>query len=559
MKKRTKRIIIAAIIVAVITSGAVIYGIISSNAANAAKFSETYGTDMATSGNITLTVSGSGNLASANTTIINAATHLDIANVLVSNGDTISAGQPVAILDTEKMQDYADSVKTQITANQNSINTANAKPSSFNITTPVDGWVKIIVLGVGDKIEDSMNTYGYVAVVSTEFKELISAADSGLAEGTKVVVKCEGYKYTGTVVTKNGSLYVSIDTVYRTVGAAASVYDTNGNKLFEGQIQLASYLPIQSNYGTINSVKVYNNKAVSAGDSLYAAEQYSLTIKNLYSDLIKLQEEYKAVEELISAGQITASESGIIENINIADGKTYDEGLALMTLYSPDNWMATISVDEVDINSVQKGQSATVTLDAIAGNTFNGKVERISSVGTASGGVTTYDVDISVESDLKFKVGMSATCEITSQQAENAVIVPLTDVKSINSQSYVMVVVTRTDAEKSEIKDLINKNDYAGLSKYMGSDASTLGITRLTDLVQLLYSEVRAVQTGIQNASFIEIKSGLVAGDKILAQTTDSSSNSDRNFMMGGMVGENPGAFTQRQADGSPQNNTNRG
>ena len=100
---------------------------------------------------------------------------------------------------------------------------------------------------------------------------------------------------------------------------------------------------------------------------------------------------------------------------------------------------------------------------------------------------------------------------------------------------------------------MINNNDYAGLSKYMGADAASLGITRLADPVQLLYGEVRAVQTGIQNASYIEIKSGLTEGEKILAQTTSSNDNSQRNFMMGAFGGDMPGGFTQRQ-QGSSRN-----
>lgn len=598
MKKRTKRIIIAAVIVAVVAAGAAAYGAVAADAAQAAKFGTVYGTDMATTGDITLTVSGSGNLKSAKNTIVNAAVHLDIENVLVSAGDTVEPGQPIATLDLKKMQKYADDLESQIIADQNSLNTTISTSSSdmggrsstststtktptskttttttttssgtstttitspnvvtkFRITSPVKGWVKNIVAGTkesNNSIEETMKKYGYLAVVATEEKELISAAGSGLAQGDTVKVKCEGKTYTGTVVTKNGNLYVQIDTITRTVGADAAVYDQNGSELFTGQIQLAAYIPVISNYGTIISVRVKENQKVSVDQILFKAEQYSLTVKNLYNEILKLQAEYKAVTDLISAGQLSASDSGIINTLNISNGQTYEEGAVLMTLDSPDDWVATVSVDEVDINSVQVGQDATVTLDALTGKTFSGKVERISRIGAASGGVTTYDVDVSVESDPGFKAGMSVTCEITSQQAEGVVMVPVTDVKNINSHSYVMVQVTRTEAEKKEIKEMINNSDYAGLSKYMGADASALGITRLADPVQLLYGEVRAVQTGIQNASYIEIKSGLTEGEKILAQTTNSNSDTQRNFMMGAFGADMPGGFTQRQSRNS--------
>ena len=130
-----------------------------------------------------------------------------------------------------------------------------------------------------------MNKYSYLCVIATVKKELIDASKSGLAEGTGVTVKCQGSTYTGTVVTVNGTLYVRINTISKTIGANADIYDTKGNKLFSGQIQLQSYVPIVSNYGTIDSRKVSENSSVDAGDVLFEAEQYSLTVKNLYTDL----------------------------------------------------------------------------------------------------------------------------------------------------------------------------------------------------------------------------------------------------------------------------------
>jgi len=131
------------------------------------------------------------------------------------------------------------------------------------------------------------------------------------------------------------------------------------------------------------------------------------------------------------------------------------------------------------------------------------------------------------------------------------VLVPVGDVITANSHSYVMAAVDRTDAEKAEIRQLITDKDYTGLQKYMGTDAGALNIRMLTDPAQLLYGEVRAVETGIQNAYFIEIRSGLSEGEKVIAQSTDSES-SQRNYMtggFGGLTGEFPagGNFPGRQ------------
>lgn len=46
-----------------------------------------------------------------------------------------------------------------------------------------------------------------------------------------------------------------------------------------------------------------------------------------------------------------------------------------------------INVDELDIKSVKKGQSVTVTADAVEDKTFTGKVTKVSKVGSTSDGV----------------------------------------------------------------------------------------------------------------------------------------------------------------------------
>ncbi len=534
MKKKTKRIIVAAAVVAAVAAGLLIYSAASANAAQSAAFDTQYGTDTATKGDISLTVSGSGNLASAKTLSVNADSHLDISEVLVSEGDVLEAGQAIATLDNTAMQDYAKGLKSQIDSLHTQIDTTNSVMTRLSIKSPVDGWVKNVVLDEDDSIEDAMNKYGYVALVATEKREMINASGSSLAEGDIVKVKCQRHTYTGKVTNENGTLYVSIATTARKVGASASVYDKSGKQLFTGKIELAAYQPIESSYGTITDVKFSENEEIEAGETIYTAEQYSQTVTDLYNSLNDLESELATVESLISAGQITSPSAGLADTIYMSAGQSYDDGAQLLTLDSTSDWIATVSIDELDINSVKTGQAVSVTLDSIPDETFKGKVSRISGKGAASGGITTYDVDVSVDSNESFKLGMSVSCEITAQETKDAVLIPVDDVITANSQSYVMVAVDRTDAETAEIKQLINDKDYTGLQKYMGADASTLNIKMLSDPAQLLYGEIRAVETGIENAYYIEIKSGLAEGEKVISQSTDSES-SQGNFMMGGM------------------------
>jgi HlyD family secretion protein len=75
----------------------------------------------------------------------------------------------------------------------------------------------------------------------------------------------------------------------------------------------------------------------------------------------------------------------------------------------------TSDLSEADVNRVELGQEATITVDALEGKTFNGRVARIASLATERRGdrvyAVTLDLDVGPESGLRW--GMSAFVEIT--------------------------------------------------------------------------------------------------------------------------------------------------
>lgn len=538
MRKGIKRLIILGAVLIAAAGGFFIYRNVASAAEAEAAFGAEPAYDQVTTGDISLTVSGSGNLGSAETLNLSVDSQIIAEDVLVAEGDTVAADQPIIKLDVDAMQSVADDLQEQIAAQQISIDTTNQVTTTLSVKSPVDGWVKNVMLDEDDYIEDAMAEHGYVALVATEKRELVAVPDdTGLAEGDKVKVKCEGHRLSGEVVSENGKLYVSIDTVRRTVGAAAVVYDSGSNKLFEGEIELAAYKAIESSYGIITDVDFSEDEEIEAGEAIYTASQYSQDVKDMYAQIADLKEQCDSIIQLIAAGQITAPSAGVVSAVSVADGQTIEADTTLLTLASTDAWTATVSVDELDINSITAGQSVDVELDSLPNQIFEGTVTGISDMDTASGGITTYNVYVSVEDNDSFKINMTLNCEIKAQEATGVILAPIDDVRSTGNKSYVMVKVERSEADKAAIRQLITDNDWQGLATYMGTDAETLGISVLSTPSELLYAEVRAVETGIEDASNVEIKSGLSEGEQILQGESDDSSSSEFPFGMGGGMG----------------------
>ena len=114
----------------------------------------------------------------------------------------------------------------------------------------------------------------------------------------------------------------------------------------------------------------------------------------------------------------------------------------------------------LDSYGVQPGQTATVTFDAFEDEEYEGVVEKISGVGTNSGGVTTYTVTISMDGNQHLKDAMSATAKIVMDAKDNVLLVPVDAVETTDGTDYVQVL-TGSGTERREVELGLMNNEYA--------------------------------------------------------------------------------------------------
>ena len=83
----------------------------------------------------------------------------------------------------------------------------------------------------------------------------------------------------------------------------------------------------------------------------------------------------------------------------------------------------TVAFSESDISKVKVGQSATVTLDALAGVELAAHISSISLVGTTSSSVVSYDATLTLDqNDSRVKPGMSASASVITGQASGVTV-----------------------------------------------------------------------------------------------------------------------------------------
>ncbi len=83
----------------------------------------------------------------------------------------------------------------------------------------------------------------------------------------------------------------------------------------------------------------------------------------------------------------------------------------------------TVAFSEADITQVKVGQPATVSIDALSGVELAGHVSSISTVGTTSSGVVSYDATVTLDQlDPRVKPGMSASATVVTGQADGVTV-----------------------------------------------------------------------------------------------------------------------------------------
>lgn len=193
------------------------------------------------------------------------------------------------------------------------------------------------------------------------------------------------------------------------------------------------------------------------------------------------------------ASAITAAlaSSGDASSIISSSQSFNTEKVTAVSFYSGSEVKIAVSIDELDILDIEKGQAAAVTLDAVSGEAFAGEITAVSQSASAGSGNTKYTVDVTLDKSTDMRIGMSATVVITTHEKDSALVIPVAALQEKESKVF---VYTSTD-----------------------EDGALTG--------------EREVETGISDGTNAEILTGLSAGDTVYYEQTDSEQQLTGTFV----------------------------
>jgi HlyD family secretion protein len=229
----------------------------------------------------------------------------------------------------------------------------------------------------------------------------------------------------------------------------------------------------------------------------------------------------------LSRVTINSPIDGIVTKRNVEEGETAVVGftnnpsVVLLTVADMSVIEAEIEVDETDIPSVQLGQRAKVTIDALPDRSFTSRVTEIGdspiqSSSTNTSGVrqaTTFKVVVTIDGQIPdVRPGFTCTADITTATRTSVTTVPI--------QALTVRELTFDPSGKVVKPPKPEKGRRPSLGAVEAAELKPGFSKKEVEGVFLLDKENKAqfvqVKTGIAGDKYFEVLSGLKPGDRII-------------------------------------------
>jgi len=231
-------------------------------------------------------------------------------------------------------------------------------------------------------------------------------------------------------------------------------------------------------------------------------------------------------KDVLSKTVYTSPINGMVSYLPVRLGEYVVPGIQnatgsfLMTLSDMSVVTSEVKVDETDIVNVRVGQDADVTIDAVPGKVFKGKVTEIGSQAVLrTSGLATTQTTTSNQEAKDFKVvvtlenppdnlrpGLSTTAKIKTAERKDVVAVPI----------QALAVRSRKDLEQAAKDAKKNSNVTLAAPPPVAAGDPKKDDIQGVFVVNGKKAIFRPVETGISGVTDIEITKGLQAGDEIV-------------------------------------------
>ena len=274
-----------------------------------------------TTGSINTELIGGGTLTEEDAVTISVPAAVKLTEFLVSNGQTVTEGTPIAAVDRVTVMTAISQVQETLEYLSEEIEDAGDVSTTEKVNALAGGTVKILYAEKGESVQSVMLEHGALAVLSLDGLMAVDLeTESTLAVGTAVtVILSDGTEVSGKIA-KNlaGEMTVTVADDGYTVDDQVQVTAEDGTTLGSGQLYIYSPWNATAYAGTVDSIKVSVGDKLSAGKTLMVLSDvgYSATYRQLIAQRQEYEELMLDLFKMYQTETITAPCDGVVSGID---------------------------------------------------------------------------------------------------------------------------------------------------------------------------------------------------------------------------------------------------
>jgi len=272
-------------------------------------------------GSIDTELIGGGTLAAEDAVTVSVPAAVKLTEFLVSNGETVTAGTPIAAVDRVTVMTAISQVQETLEHLSGEIEAVSEVSTTEKVTALAGGIVKILYAEEGESVQTVMLEHGALAVLSLDGLMAVDLeAESTLAVGTAVTVTLSDGTQTAGKLVKNlsGKLTVTVEDDGYAVGEAVQICAPDGTAIGSGELYIYSPWNATAYAGTVDDIRVEVGDKLGAGKTLMVLEDVGHSAS--YRQLITQRQEYEELMlelfQMYQTETVTAPCGGVVSGID---------------------------------------------------------------------------------------------------------------------------------------------------------------------------------------------------------------------------------------------------
>ena len=379
------------------------------------------------------TVSGSGNVQSADQLNLGFKTGGTVTHIYVKDGQQVAQGQLLATLDPESAEVTLEQSKATLQSAE--ANLAKLEETEGETTSSAGSSGAGATATAATTSSVSYTTFtAATSSTSTTPTSTTTTPQTTTAPTTTGPTTEPSTKTTPTTPTSSGKSGDSNGKKTTETGSSSPT-SSGGNQSTGSSTSKQSAATREANLASAtaavksNKLTVQNDEQAVQNTKLYAPE--SGTIVSLSGEVGETVSGTGTTRASSSASAGSGSSSsgsgassapsggstGSASSSSSSQGSSSSSSFAVLS--NVESLQLVVALSESEIGNVHVGQIATVTIEALNGRKVAAHVANVSQTPTSTSGAVSYDVTFQLDQEAEgLKVGMSATAEVVVKQAE---------------------------------------------------------------------------------------------------------------------------------------------